>query len=215
MEACGVARMTARHALSVLQSEGLTVTQHGRGVFVRGKPPVYRYASDRFTRENRQAGGAFAAEMTALGRIPRQEILGIEELAAPAFVAERLRLRGNAKVLVRRRRMWADEVPMQLADSYFPAKLVRGTSILNADAGPGGSYARLEELGRGPVHFREELVSRMPTEHERQVLMLEAAATPVVELIRTAFDASGDAIEVFISVAAGDKQVFVYEFDAS
>lgn len=35
----GTARNTAREAISILQSEGLVVAQHGRGVFVR---PVRR-----------------------------------------------------------------------------------------------------------------------------------------------------------------------------
>ncbi|RSN64211.1 GntR family transcriptional regulator [Actinomadura sp. WAC 06369] len=35
-----VARMTVRNALQILQSEGLTVAEHGKGVFVRSRPPV-------------------------------------------------------------------------------------------------------------------------------------------------------------------------------
>lgn len=43
----GVARMTARQALSVLQSEGLTVARKGAGVFVRDFRPVRRRVWDR------------------------------------------------------------------------------------------------------------------------------------------------------------------------
>ena len=50
MQHYGVARMTIRNALQVLQGEGLTVAEHGRGVFVRSHPPVRRLASDRFAR---------------------------------------------------------------------------------------------------------------------------------------------------------------------
>ena len=35
MEHYGVARMTIRNALRVLQDEGLTTAEHGRGVYVR------------------------------------------------------------------------------------------------------------------------------------------------------------------------------------
>ena len=38
----GVARMTARHGLSMLKDEGLTVTRHGSGVFVRAFEPIVR-----------------------------------------------------------------------------------------------------------------------------------------------------------------------------
>lgn len=44
----GVARMTVRNALRVLQEEGLIASEHGRGVYVRPRPPVRRLASDRF-----------------------------------------------------------------------------------------------------------------------------------------------------------------------
>jgi GntR family transcriptional regulator len=47
IEHYGVARMTVRNALQLLEAEGLTRAEHGRGVYVRKKPPVRRLASDR------------------------------------------------------------------------------------------------------------------------------------------------------------------------
>ena len=40
----GVARMTVRHALRLLQAEGLITAEHGRGVDVRARPPGRRLA---------------------------------------------------------------------------------------------------------------------------------------------------------------------------
>ena len=63
MEYYGVARMTIRNALRVLQDEGLTTAEHGRGVYVRARPPVRRLASDRFAQRHRKEGkAAFNAE---------------------------------------------------------------------------------------------------------------------------------------------------------
>src|SRR5262244_4602360 len=59
----GVARMTARNALRLLQDEGLITAEHGRGVYVRARPPVRRLASDRFAQRHRKEGkAAFLAE---------------------------------------------------------------------------------------------------------------------------------------------------------
>jgi GntR family transcriptional regulator len=211
LERYGVARMTVRQALQLLQAEGLLIAEHGRGVFVRARPPVVRLSAGRFSRASRNAGlGAFAAEMIRQGRVPRQEILEIAEVRPPALVAERLHVDGRSKVLVRRRRMFADDVPLQLADSYVPVALARGTSLYHEDSGPGGTYARIEELGHRLVRATEELMARLPTPEERRWLSL-GASVPVVHLIRTAFDSRGVPVEVFDSVVVAESHVFVYD----
>ena len=67
----GVARMTARNALRLLQDEGLITAEHGRGVYVRARPPVRRLASDRFAQRHRKEGkAAFLAEAEQARRHP-------------------------------------------------------------------------------------------------------------------------------------------------
>src|SRR5688500_14534726 len=67
----GITRMTVRHALDVLKAEGVVVSQHGRGVFVRSRPRVRRLGSDRFARRHREAGkAAFIAEVEGAGARP-------------------------------------------------------------------------------------------------------------------------------------------------
>ncbi|MFD6298117.1 GntR family transcriptional regulator [Streptomyces sp. NPDC060235] len=210
----GVAGGTVRRALDILRSEGLIATEHGRGTRVRERGPMVRLASQRLTRANRAAGlGGFAADMRALGLEYKQEMLYLGNAPAPAEVSERLDVPAGAEVFVRRRRMWGGGEPMQLADSFYPLDLVEGTPIVQEDAGPGGSYARLEERGHRLASFREELHARMPSDDERRSLRL-LPGVPVVSLIRTAIDTSGRAVEVFVSVVAADKHVFQYDFSA-
>lgn len=209
-----VARMTVRAALGELSKEGLTKAEHGRGVFVRKRPPVARLGSDRFRRSTRNASaGAFAAETEAAGMTPSQELLEVGVIDPPEHVASQLGLGEGEKVVVRRRRMLANDTPMQLADSYFPASWAQGTALEHADTGPGGSYARVEDAGHPLARFREELAARAPQEREVRALEL-APGEPVVSLRRIAFDDAGEPVEVFESVVAADRHVFVYEFSA-
>src|SRR4051794_39847726 len=145
MDQFHTARGTVRQAIAVVKAEGLVDIEHGRGAFVRRLPPVKRIAHDRFARRHRQAGkAAYLAEMAADGRSPEVEVLEVGPGKAPDDVGERLHLRANAKVLIRRRRYLADGYPMELATSYVPWKFAEGTPMMQANPGPGGIYARLE-----------------------------------------------------------------------
>ncbi|WP_367132393.1 GntR family transcriptional regulator [Saccharothrix sp. HUAS TT1] len=209
-----VTRVTVRRALGELAAEGLTVSQHGRGVFVRSTPVIVRASLARFSRKRRQEGdGAFAAEVKRLGMVPRQRLTEVGEIDPPDFVADALNLSSGEKVVVRRRVMFADDLPLQLADSYFASSLAAGTKLLDEDSGPGGSYARVEEEGHTLARFREDLTARMPTPEEARALQL-GTGVPVVQLRRIAYDQDGRAVEVFDSVVAADKYQFTYEFDA-
>ena len=84
MEHYGVARMTIRNALRLLQDEGLTTAEHGRGVYVRARPPVRRLASDRFAQRHRKEGkAAFNAEAAQVGATPQVDMLTVTEATAP------------------------------------------------------------------------------------------------------------------------------------
>jgi GntR family transcriptional regulator len=95
-------------------------------------------------------------------------------VAAPAEAAERLRLDPGDQALIRRRRMYADDEPMQLATSYVPWSLAEGTPMTTEDTGPGGLYSRLADVGHRPVRFTEEVAIRMSSEDESRFLNLPA-----------------------------------------
>ncbi|PVC91792.1 GntR family transcriptional regulator [Streptomyces sp. CS014] len=103
--------------------------------------------------------------------------------------------------------------PVLLSTSYLPAPPVEGSAITRPDAGPGGIYARLAELGYGPLHFREEIRSRMPLPEEVAKLRLPAG-TPVMLICRTAFAAEGRVVEVNEMVLDTAAYVLEYDFDA-
>lgn len=214
MDQSGTARGTVRQAIAQLKVEGLIEIEHGRGAFVRRRPAVRRVAHDRFVRRHRQAGrAAFLAEMATQGRVPEVEVLEVAPHDAPADVVERLGLGSDRKVLVRRCRYLADGQPMELATSYIPWALAKGTQLAKPNTGPGGVYARLEENGNRLARFAEEVTARMPSPEEARALRL-VAGVPVITMVRTAFDTNGTAVEVCDTVMASDRYVLSYELPA-
>lgn len=211
IEHYGVARMTARNAIRVLQDEALVTSEHGKGVYVRRRPPVRRLASDRFARRHRKGGkAAFITEAEHVGSVPEVDRIKVYESAAPSQIAERLKIDADTKVVVRSRRYLLDGRPVETAVSYIPADLAAGTPISDPNPGPGGIYARLEEQGHTLERFNEEVSARMPTHEELAALNLPVGV-PVIHLVRTAYDMDSRPVEVCDTVMAADAYVLSYE----
>src|SRR5947207_996715 len=97
----GVARMTARNALRLLQDQGLITAEHGRGVYVRARPPVRRLASDRFAQRHRKEGkAAFIAESEQAAATPSVDMILVSEGRPSADVADRLGLADDAVTVI-------------------------------------------------------------------------------------------------------------------
>lgn len=214
MQHYGVARMTIRSALRLLQDEGLITAEHGRGVYVRARPPVRRLASDRFAQRHRKEGkAAFNIEAEQVGATAQVDMLHVHEAPPPADIADRLRLSDDARVVKRSRRYLLDGTPVETAISYIPADLARGTPISEPNPGPGGIYARLEEQGHTLERFTEDVSARMPTPEEARALALPPGV-PVFRLVRTAFDIEGRPVEVCDTIMSAEAYVLSYELPA-
>lgn len=207
-----VTRPTIRNGLAILVQEGLTESRQGKGVFVREVPPVIAVRSSRFSRQARAQGkGALAAEAEALGLEWRSEELSpIEIVTVSPDVAKVI---GEEEAVVKRRRMWVGGVPTQLADSYIPASVDREIGYSAGQTAPGGIYGLLEANGHEIVRYRERLRARLAMQGEAIALELPLGA-PVVVLVRHAIDQDGKVVEYFDSVAAADRHIYDYEFDA-
>ncbi|OBB87975.1 GntR family transcriptional regulator [Mycolicibacterium peregrinum] len=210
----GVARMTVRQAVQDLRTEGLVISEHGRGVFVRPAPPIRRLASDRFARRHRASGkAAFTVEAEKSGYAPQVDNISVTREQPNPTVAERLRLTPDDEVIVRSRRYLADGRPVETATSYIPAAFAQGTKIEQTDTGPGGIYARLEDAGHILDRFTEEVGARMPTPEERRALQL-ATGVPVLTVVRTAYDTNDVAVEVCDTVKVASAYLLEYDFSA-
>jgi GntR family transcriptional regulator len=209
-----VARMTARQALAQLINEGLATARKGSGVYVRGFRPVIRAGVGRLAARGWGSGRSIWAAETAARDLVVDQI-EVRRAEPPDHIRLLLDLpdEPEAGVVIRSRRYVLDTKPVLLSVSYLPAQIAARTMIEYADAGPGGVYARLRELGYAPARFREDLRSRMPEPGEAERLAL-LPGTPVVDIVRTAYTADGQIVEVNEMTADASSYVFRYDFDA-
>ena len=149
-------------------------------------------------RRIRTVFGERARQLQRLG-LTTQSVVTPGQVPAPAEVAGRLGVEQGATVLVRRRVMSANDIPVQLAASYFPLDIADGTQLAEADTGPGGAYSRLADLGHAPAAFTEDIDVRRPTDDEAHALRM-GEDQRVYEIVRTAETAAGRIVEVNVIV---------------
>lgn len=116
---------------------------------------------------------AWTTEAARQGRRGTQQIREVDEVPAPDVVATALRLQPGELVVVRRRLVLLDEQPYELADSYYPVTIARGTALAEPHKVPGGAVTLLAELGYQPHRLEEDVYARPATTDERGLLRLD------------------------------------------
>lgn len=213
-EKYGLSRPTINRAIQILRAEGLLRVERGRGTFVSAVPPINRNAVARYSqavRERAGGRGAFDSELRNLGLTPRS-VLKVERAQPPAEVAQILGVDETAVSTVRRaRRMYADDTPVQLADSYIPLTIAADTVLEQEDSGPGGIVSRMAELGVAQARITESVTVRPPTSEEAEFLKLDDDQR-VYAITHTGWTADDQAVEVCLHVMPTHQWVLNYEW---
>lgn len=208
-----VAPLTAQRVVADLVDTGLVETSRG-GTFVRRLPQIHRRAASRYhaaAREQEQGRGAFDREIRGHGMTPRSDV-EVNRVVPPPRVAEVLGVDPeSASVVVRQRRMYADDVPVQLAPSYIPLDIAGGTVLEERDTGPGGMLSRLAEMGQAEVRMSESVRIRRASAEERKFLELVGDA-PVIEIWHVGYTAEDRAVEVCVFTMPASAWVLDYEW---
>ena len=207
----GLNQTSINRAIAVLRAEGLVRVEHGRGAFVQEVPTVKRVR--RIDRDYRSdpGGSSYADEMSKSGLSPHVDEAEVDVVTPPGEIAEALDLSDAEQALMRRRRMYADNAPVQLATSYIPMSAAGSPDIAFPDTGPSGIYARLAKHGFGPVRFTEDIEVRSPTAEEARFLRIPEGQ-PVFEVLRTAFDARDRPVEACANVLAALQWRLTYSW---
>lgn len=191
-EQFGVSRMTARSALTLLENEGYLYRRPPRGTFVAEPRVGFRI-------------GSFSDEITRMGRRPGASVLWAEEREPTSSAREAFGLPEGATVHALQRLRFADDEPIAIESTYFPATLTPG--LLAEDLG-GSLWALLRE--------RYDIVPVQSTASIQSIVIdatscarLEVrSASPGILLTRRTTDAQGRCIEFARDVYRADRASF-------
>lgn len=189
----GVNRHTVRHALKVLAEEGLVHARRGAGVFVTLTPTDYPIG--RRVR--------FHQNLAAAGRVPAKDILLLETRTGDAQECEALLLSEGASVHVYEGLSLADQQPIAIFRSVFPA--ARFPNLLD-DLGETRSVttaldrAGVADYTRASTRLNAKLATATQALHLR---ITEGA--PILRTIGVNIDTSGIPIEFGRTWFSGDR----------
>ncbi len=127
-----VNRGTVRHALSVLEREGLIYREKGRGTFLRRRRVELDLMNLCSTTEDLQKRGWE----------PRSILLGLEQVSPSAHIQRLLQLGDGSKTWKIHRLRLANDEPISLQWSYIPVSLAVGSGAARPGRVP---VLRLEE----------------------------------------------------------------------
>lgn len=190
---CGVSRMTARHALQSLKTQGFATRHKGQGTFV---------SQPRVEKDITHLSG-FTAEMRALGLKPGSRILGAETIPAPAEVASRLRVGVGAPMFNLRRLRLADGLPVAVEEVWLSREQFPGVDKI--DFAFSSLYRTLrDQYGIRVSRADEILEARAASRHEAELLEIPRRSSVLV-ISRTLWNVDGKPVETAHSVYRGDR----------
>ncbi len=208
------ARLTETHAVEAVQDDWKGVLHYCRrgeqtsegwcGVAADGER-IIRTSPQRLSRQVWESGRPIQNADVSEVRV--------DQVAAPDGIALALGVPAGERVLRRSRTYEIDGQPVQTATSYLPLNLADGTPIAQADTGPGGTYARLAELGHAPIHFTEDVLVRPATIAESDRLDLRLSES-IIQITRIASDAGGRIVEINEMILHSRRYQLRYEFEA-
>jgi GntR family transcriptional regulator len=199
-EQLGVSRMTVRRAIENLISHGLLERRSTSGTYVR-PPQVLRHV-----------GEDMAVGLTQMlreeGAVAGSVLLSFKIELAPLKIAEKLRMRVGAPVVVVRRLRTVNEEPFCVETSYLPKEIVPNLTAEDLVSSEASLYRLMQH--RYGVRFKltdEILKISFATQEEAGLLGLKHGA-PILLLRSVVSDANDRPVEYLKSVNHPDRVAF-------
>ncbi len=199
----GVNRLTVRQALADLQLRRLIRRRTGRngGTFIAD--PMIDYDLTTFA--------GFSAQARRHGRVAGATVLRAELVDADAATLEALQLDAGSQVVVIDRLRLANQVPVLVEHSCFPAD--RFSSLLDAPL-EGSIYDLLDERFGARPRRAVESIEPVRADARLAKLLGVPRGRPLLAVNRVAFDAGGVPVECARDVLRGDRaRTIVWSFE--
>lgn len=167
-------------------------------------------ASESYVRPRAQGDkDAWADEAARRGSCGTSDLRGVSEVPASAHIASLLEIEEGAPVVVRSRTVLLDGIPVELADSFYPADVAKATPLAEPRKIRGGAIAVLAKLGLAPQRVAEVVTARPPAEVECSILGISEGDW-VLLLERVSY-VNGRPVEVSVMVAPAAGRQMRYE----
>jgi len=204
----GVTNQTIQRALKVLKAEGFVVGRAGSGVYVRARAQQIITPASYARPAAPGEPYPWVTEARRRGQRGGSRLLEVGEVKPPVQVAAALGLAENGVAVLRHQVMLLDDEPAELAWSYYPVEIARGTPLAESRRIRGGAPAYLAERGLRPEETVDHVSVRLPTTGEFVGLELPDDV-PVLRTFRVVLAAGRRPIEVSVLVKAG----YAYELE--
>ena len=187
-----VNRGTVRHALDMLEREGLIYRAKGRGTFLRRRRVELDLTQLCSTTE----------DLTSRGWKPSSKIISLDCVPARAHIQHHLALSEGALVWEIFRLRLADCEPISLQWSYLPESLTPGLDQKDLS---GSLYYILKNTYGIELKAADQIVrTRLTTSEEARLLATHEGA-PVFDFSRTTYDQYDRAVEYLEAIWRGDR----------
>jgi GntR family transcriptional regulator len=200
-ETFSVNRGTIRHALDLLEREGLIYREKGRGTFIRRRRVELDLTYLCSTTE----------DLKNRGWEPSSELLSITQVTPRLHIQHSLHLNEGEKVWEIYKLRFANGEPISLQRSIIPVAVA--PNIIKSDLSGPLWNIWTNDYHIQPKEGEQTIRTRRATGEEAELLQIEEGA-PIFEITRVTYDTNNRPFEYLISLWRGDRYDFYVHLTA-